>query len=356
MQGNSKYDPFLEQYLKIYQENPASRVFAPLAEAYRKSNLIDEAIEICKEGLERHPGFISGMVALARCYYDKQMYKEAITELEKVISEAPDNYLAQKLLAESYYGMNDTVNSLKSYKMVLFLNPRDSEIAKRVDELEYAGKNEAVVTEAAEEIDIPPLPVSNVPPDLYSETGSISENAGSTIENAFQEKPVWQIFGVKDGEDDDEVLMDLSTMTIAELLEEQGHKNKALTVYKKMRDKDPDNTRIKEKINSIEEELGLVITSVLSEAESEPASEETPEEAAADENHEQQASPDRHDDYVTEHLIAEKNNEENQIEFLTDFSNDDWIVPNDELRQKPGLAKLNRLLVKIQKYKQDYSG
>ena len=47
-----KYDPNLEKYLKEYQENPRSRVFAPLAEAYRKSGLIDEAIDICREGLE----------------------------------------------------------------------------------------------------------------------------------------------------------------------------------------------------------------------------------------------------------------------------------------------------------------
>ena len=131
-----KYDVSLDRYLKEYQANPRSRVFAPLAEAYRKSGLVDEAIDICKEGLEYHPNFISGIVALSRCYFDKGQYTATIKELEKVVSEAPDNFLAQKLLAESYSLVGDAQNALKAYKMVLFLNPRDEDAKKMVLDME----------------------------------------------------------------------------------------------------------------------------------------------------------------------------------------------------------------------------
>ena len=61
---NKNFSPMIYDYLKKYQEDPTSRVFAPLAEAYRKAGLIDEAIEIAREGLRVHPNFVGGRVAL----------------------------------------------------------------------------------------------------------------------------------------------------------------------------------------------------------------------------------------------------------------------------------------------------
>ncbi len=47
----------LTSLLREYQENPKSRVFAKLADEYRKQDLVIQAIEIIEEGLEFHPGF-----------------------------------------------------------------------------------------------------------------------------------------------------------------------------------------------------------------------------------------------------------------------------------------------------------
>src|SRR3954470_6886467 len=95
------YSPLIYNYLKKYQEDPNSRVFAPLAEAYRKAGLIDEAIEIAREGLRVHPGFVGGRVALARALFDKKSYEEVVKELTPVVRDVPDNLVAQRLLAES---------------------------------------------------------------------------------------------------------------------------------------------------------------------------------------------------------------------------------------------------------------
>src|SRR5271156_5404845 len=98
----SKSNPLIYQYLKKYQEDPTSRVFAPLAEAYRKAGLIEEAIEIAREGLLVHPSFTGGRVALARALFDKKQYQLVIDELNLVVQDAPDNLIAQRLLAESH--------------------------------------------------------------------------------------------------------------------------------------------------------------------------------------------------------------------------------------------------------------
>src|SRR4051812_37043809 len=94
--------PLLYDYLKKYQEDPTSRIFAPLAEAYRKAGLLDDAIEIAQEGLRMHPNFVGGRVALARALFDKKLFDEVIEELGPLIQDVPDNLVAQRLLAESY--------------------------------------------------------------------------------------------------------------------------------------------------------------------------------------------------------------------------------------------------------------
>src|SRR3954469_19648644 len=131
-----RYPPVIYEYLRKYQEDPSSRVFAPLAEAYRKAGLIDEAIEIAREGLKIHPGFIGGRVALARCLFDKALYSEVINELTPVVRDVPDNLVAQRLLAESCLMLGQVAEALGCYKMLLYFSPEDIETAQIVQELE----------------------------------------------------------------------------------------------------------------------------------------------------------------------------------------------------------------------------
>ena len=131
-----KYSPALYSYLKRYQEDPTSRVFAPLAEAYRKAGLLEEAVEIAREGLRNHPHFIGGRVALARALFDQKDYDGVIGELAPVIQDAPDNLAAQKLLAESFLIQGRIAEALGCYKMVLYYSPQDPEVARLVEELE----------------------------------------------------------------------------------------------------------------------------------------------------------------------------------------------------------------------------
>ena len=134
--ASNPYTPLIHTYLKKYQEDPSSRVFAPLAEAYRKAGLVDDAIEIAREGLRVHPRFVGGRVALARALFDKGLYDEVISELSAIIHDAPDNLIAQRLLAESCLMLGRVAEALGAYKMLLYYCPSDAETAKIVRELE----------------------------------------------------------------------------------------------------------------------------------------------------------------------------------------------------------------------------
>ena len=115
------------KYLDILAKDPNSRVFAPLAEAYRKAGLLDDAVETALEGLKVHPNYLGGRVALGRAYFEKKQYAEAAAEMQKVVKSAPDNIIAHKVLGQIAYGQNDLPAAEKAFKMVLLLDPRDQE-------------------------------------------------------------------------------------------------------------------------------------------------------------------------------------------------------------------------------------
>lgn len=142
---NNRGNPQIYYYLRRYQEDPRSRVFAPLAEAYRKAGLLNEAIEIARDGIRIHPHFIGGHVALARALFDQGQYQEVVKELEPVVMDAPDNLVAQKLLAESYLILGRIAEALSAYKFLLFFMPQDQEIAGLVQEIETRAYEEGAL-------------------------------------------------------------------------------------------------------------------------------------------------------------------------------------------------------------------
>jgi tetratricopeptide (TPR) repeat protein len=133
-----EYPPYFREYLRRYEEDPTSRVFAPLAEAYRKLGRLDDAIQICHEGLSHHPEFHGGRVALAKCLMEKGDMGTARVELERVIRVAPENLLAQRLMGDVSRALGDSITALHAYKMALLLAPTDVALAEKVHELEHA--------------------------------------------------------------------------------------------------------------------------------------------------------------------------------------------------------------------------
>lgn len=128
---------FVERYQLEYQKNPKSKVFAPLAEAYRKMGLLDEAYRICKLGVSLHPEFAGGRVALAKVLLDRKKPQEALTQLENAVNLSPDNLLAHMLMGETLLELRRPKDALKAFKMVLFLNPSDERAKSAVRKWEF---------------------------------------------------------------------------------------------------------------------------------------------------------------------------------------------------------------------------
>lgn len=127
--------PEIEKYDVMWRKDPKSRVFAQLADAYRKSGLYDEAIKVCEEGLKIHPQYASAHVVLGRAYLDKGERNKGVKELEEALNLSPDNLLSLKTLGELYQQEGKLRDALDKFKKAFLLNPLDKQLQAKVDEL-----------------------------------------------------------------------------------------------------------------------------------------------------------------------------------------------------------------------------
>jgi len=83
-----------------WRENPKGRNFAPLADAYRKAGLIDNAIDLLQNGLKLHPDYVSAYIVYARCLIDKKDDAGAQDVFRRVLALDGENIIALRVLAE----------------------------------------------------------------------------------------------------------------------------------------------------------------------------------------------------------------------------------------------------------------
>ena len=136
MSHSSQNSDTIQRYKDLYDKDPTSKIFAPLAEAYRKSGQTQLALKVAKKGIENHPNFASGLVTYSRILIDLEKYKDAIPHLKEATEMSPDNFLAHKLLGETYIKLKDLTRALQVFKMALYLDPLDEFAKKMVKKLE----------------------------------------------------------------------------------------------------------------------------------------------------------------------------------------------------------------------------
>lgn len=97
--------------------DPSSRLFVTLAEEYRKTGLLAEALSTLQKGLLAHPNYLSAHVALGRAYLEAGQITEAIATFTKVLTSDPGNLVSAKSLADIYFSRGESVEAIKKYKL-----------------------------------------------------------------------------------------------------------------------------------------------------------------------------------------------------------------------------------------------
>ncbi|MGD8871867.1 MAG: hypothetical protein PVJ80_09880 [Gemmatimonadota bacterium] len=151
------------------ERDPEGRVFAPLADAYRRAGEVQQAVRLLNEGLARHPQFVPGHVVAAQLYVEQGMVEEAGIAARHALELDGEN-----------------VNALQSLLKVLEQNGDDeaAEVRDRLVSLdpryqaaEAAGASATAVAEP------PPLPQEE------SAAEDVLDIAGAPVGFEVQETP-----------------------------------------------------------------------------------------------------------------------------------------------------------------------
>jgi tetratricopeptide (TPR) repeat protein len=125
----------IEDLRRRVQKDPASIAFAQLAEELRRAGGFEEAVNVCRAGLELHPGYLSARVTLGRALLELNDLDTALAELEHVLKSAPENLAAIRGLAEIHHRQGNLTLALAQYRAALALARNDPELQQTVDEL-----------------------------------------------------------------------------------------------------------------------------------------------------------------------------------------------------------------------------
>lgn len=128
--------PLFLKYQAEYEKNPHSRVFAPLAEMYRKVGMSDRAMEILSAGIRQHPTYVLGYLGMANCYFDIQQFSLAYNTLKPFIENNRDNLKLQRLYGDICVSLDKKEEALDTFKYLLFMTPKEKELAEIVSKLE----------------------------------------------------------------------------------------------------------------------------------------------------------------------------------------------------------------------------
>ncbi len=138
----------IDELKRKFDENPR-RYFAPLANEFRKSGDLDQAILICQEFLPQQPGHMSGHIVYGQALYETGRIDEARGVFETALSLDPENLIALRHLGDISARQGDPTSARRWYERVLEADPRNEEIQGLVANLATTTVGEPVAAAPA---------------------------------------------------------------------------------------------------------------------------------------------------------------------------------------------------------------
>ena len=153
-------DSRIDELRRRLERDPGSRLFAQLAEEYRKAGAHAEAIRVARAGLTQHPSYPSARLTLGRALLDSGDRAGARVELEAALRDAPDNILASRFLGQALDALGELGPALVQLQKTLKMAPGDRQLESQIVSLQtrLQSPRPAPAAPAAEEAEGGPLP------------------------------------------------------------------------------------------------------------------------------------------------------------------------------------------------------
>ena len=129
----SEFREEVEKLERKHADNPEGRYFVPLANAYRKAGHVDRAMALLREGLERHPDYLSAHIVLGRCLTDVGDGAAAEREFRYVLSLGPQHLIALRTLGVLASASGNAGEARGWYQDLLAVDPMNEEARRALD-------------------------------------------------------------------------------------------------------------------------------------------------------------------------------------------------------------------------------
>ncbi len=256
---NREIDDLFERYRRA----PGSHVFAPLADAYRKLGLIEEALDICARGLSANPRYASGYVVQGKCQFDAGRADRAEESFKKVLEFDPQNLVALRYLGIIRSGCGDTDGARTYFEHILVLDPDDKDIRQRLEAVREIPSTVSATTLVDEIEEV----LESDPPraEVAAAAAPKREEAAPHIEPApvaasADDDAVMDLPDVRDDfegapislGDESATTEYIATVTLADIFASQGYTAKAMKIYQDVLRRQPDNPDVRNKMAALE--------------------------------------------------------------------------------------------------------
>ncbi|HPM76564.1 MAG TPA: tetratricopeptide repeat protein [bacterium] len=118
----------IQKFAKRIKRDRFAKVYAPLADSYRRVGLFEDGIDTCRLGLEIFPRYLACHEVLGKVYLRQGKLSDARRELEQVAQVITDNLELSKALAKVYakVGERDKAENLLGW--IIDKDPLDFEM------------------------------------------------------------------------------------------------------------------------------------------------------------------------------------------------------------------------------------
>jgi len=208
------------------ERDPEGRVFAPLADAYRRQGDLDQALELLHDGLDRHSDFAPALVVAGWVRRDRGEMEAAAAAFEAALELDEENAEALRGIGELAAARGDRPAALESFQRLVDLEPGDREIVARLREIEIEQGEETIPQFEVKVESVPPDMLPELPPTQLPFTGQ-----SDTLRSEYDEGPL--------------------TRTMADLYARQGLHARALRVYHHLLEQTPDDPGLRELVDAM---------------------------------------------------------------------------------------------------------
>jgi tetratricopeptide (TPR) repeat protein len=266
-------EPNIRKLQEFYwsKHDPDGRGFVPLADALRRAGDFIEAHRVLREGLSRHPDFISGHVVAGWLSLDRGRPEKAEGQFQTALELDPRNIAALRAMGDILLQRGELVEALEVLEKLSHEDPIDLSLPRQIAELRLQAES-APEEGRGEEAGDSLLRVWNDPHAVVEELdwGSATLQADESPKRAQEDRgieeapeeawgtetPAPEETGpvMEDGEPlpgDEGLKGAVMTTTLGEIYLRQGFLDQAEEVFENLLGEDPESVHLQQRLAEV---------------------------------------------------------------------------------------------------------